>query len=515
MQARHSHLQHPLPLPQAGRLFAGILVILLGGATMVLGATNLPKSTIMRVTPGGFSPVPFITGMTNHGDTIDVSWFGLTPPFRLEKTTNLNNIAWTPATPGTNGTTATIPNDGLVAFLRVNATAPYYVGAPVCMGCHPSTHDLWSDTRHAHAFETLKNIGRHKTGSCLTCHTVGYGLPNGFVNEETTPWLKGVQCENCHGPGGNHVGDPYNLDMQPKLEMSSMVCGGCHSGAHHNTYVEWEMSRHGHALSTLQNRSFAPASCLECHSQDTRFAMENGITPPTVQEAQLSIECSTCHSAHGPNVEVAQLKMPIGMLCGDCHTAGDPRLGSSPHHPQYQVLSGWGTFNEDGTILTNTFSTHTTLGLDGGLACARCHVIQVPAVNPSEGNPNITGHTFNPFNEEIPSFSETNQYAGCLPCHSHNDADFLRNNKQTNVGAYLSWLSGFFSPSSPSYIDPAGLSATDSNRLAVAKWNFQFLDADASVGIHNPNFYRASLFVASNIVTDLGTMPLPTGGGGQ
>jgi hypothetical protein len=60
---------------------------------------------------------------------------------------------------------------------------------------------------------------------CFVCHTVGYGWPSGFVNITNTPWLAGVGCENCHGPGSEHVLTAGQMvTRQPRT-----ACTQCHT----------------------------------------------------------------------------------------------------------------------------------------------------------------------------------------------------------------------------------------------------------------------------------------------
>ena len=91
-----------------------------------------------------------------------------------------------------------------------------YIGVEECMICHLPHYESWKGTRMSNAFELLKPGVRAeqkkkadldpeadytKDPFCLQCHTTGYGKTGGYVSEEETPELKGVQCEMCHGPG--------------------------------------------------------------------------------------------------------------------------------------------------------------------------------------------------------------------------------------------------------------------------------------------------------------------------
>jgi hypothetical protein len=92
-----------------------------------------------------------------------------------------------------------------------------YVGAEKCKMCHMSKgkqYPIWSTSKHAKAFETLKGaaalaIGKEKgvaspstDAKCLKCHstaaTVTAAMNGGITDAE------GVSCETCHGPGSNY-----------------------------------------------------------------------------------------------------------------------------------------------------------------------------------------------------------------------------------------------------------------------------------------------------------------------
>ena len=142
------------------------------------------------------------------------------------------------------------------------AQAAAFVGADVCRACHRNQHAAWTTTVHSEALGTLEAAGQDGNAGCLPCHTVGFGEPTGFVSKDDTPHLANVQCENCHGAGGNHVGNPAQNGMLVPLEAD--LCGQCHQGFHHPTFEQWSSSAHGHALETIQNHAHGGDSCLAC-----------------------------------------------------------------------------------------------------------------------------------------------------------------------------------------------------------------------------------------------------------
>jgi len=93
-----------------------------------------------------------------------------------------------------------------------------YVGSGACATCHAAIYKDWKRTGHAVALETLTRIDRDWDPECIRCHVVGWKRAgpatwlvtrSAFRTPDRTPFLGGVGCENCHGPGAQHVADPY------------------------------------------------------------------------------------------------------------------------------------------------------------------------------------------------------------------------------------------------------------------------------------------------------------------
>jgi len=80
-----------------------------------------------------------------------------------------------------------------------------YAGSASCKVCHTYAYERWSEKRHADAYATLEKVGSAYDPECVVCHSVGMRYESGFVSPEKTPQLKDVGCENCHGPGSEHI----------------------------------------------------------------------------------------------------------------------------------------------------------------------------------------------------------------------------------------------------------------------------------------------------------------------
>lgn len=144
-----------------------------------------------------------------------------------------------------------------------------YVGSDKCKGCHKHAYQVWKDSGHAHAHDTLVKADRPSLrqfdGECIVCHVVGFGYKGGFTSEEATPKLKHVGCESCHGPGSAHVADPtdekLNALMNPfkekpgetaaqkakRLLNADQACQKCHdvdNDVHWNFATKWPKIAH-------------------------------------------------------------------------------------------------------------------------------------------------------------------------------------------------------------------------------------------------------------------------------
>ena len=127
-----------------------------------------------------------------------------------------------------------VPRSGL-------PTDAEYVGSPACRTCHAQEFERWNEHAHARAFQTLEAKGESANADCLRCHTTGFGAAGGFPKQgagEAHAALKGVGCESCHGPGGNHVPEDAPkrgsiLSLADKCDSCVIlkICGSCHDDA--------------------------------------------------------------------------------------------------------------------------------------------------------------------------------------------------------------------------------------------------------------------------------------------
>ncbi len=118
--------------------------------------------------------------------------------------------------------TTTAPDEG------AEPTGPLsrFVGAQVCGSCHSAQYQQWSSTAHARAFEGVAgHSGQGWPEGEIARRVTGYRVPGGYRPDRTTPDLRGVQCEACHGPASGHARG------ERARPIAEETCRGCHSPA--------------------------------------------------------------------------------------------------------------------------------------------------------------------------------------------------------------------------------------------------------------------------------------------
>ncbi len=421
-------------------------VFILAAAGFFLGGSFANAQNVQHLTitqPGGMPGLPVMTGIERVTNGVNVDWDGPPGYYQVYQKSNSLLAPWVALGKATNLVRyAVITKLYSNAFFRVSGPAPAYIGVQACAGCHDNLRNPELNTPHAGAFTNACFVaaGGQTNSSCLPCHTVGYGLPTGFVSKSRTPLLANVQCENCHGPAANHAANPDDPTVVPQVDIAATVCGGCHTGPRQPTYEEWETSGHAAvvpvALQTMSSATTNISSCGRCHSGSVRLALISGQNPVTLtNDLNVAITCAVCHDPHSTNAHPAQVRNPLAStnyfslatsavftntynantninLCGQCHNSGGAAWTDTlcaPHHSlQYNFLLGSvGQLWNGVTDSPAAFNPGTHAGLPNPGAfyltnqCVACHM------QPDAPPASTHTHTF-----------AVASHAVCLNCHS-------------------------------------------------------------------------------------------------
>ena len=146
---------------------------------------------------------------------------------------------------------------------------------------------------------------------CFACHSTG---PVQVTEAGVVPRELGVQCESCHGPGGDHV-TAIRLD-EPEAARRSIVNPGDLSPAE---------------VSVQCGTCHRPPGSADARNIDWGDPWNVRHAPPYLQRSKCfqsgGLSCLTCHPAHQPAAAV-----DINAQCGTCH--------SSPNHTTTPATSG-------------------------------------------------------------------------------------------------------------------------------------------------------------------------------
>ncbi len=407
---------------------------------------------------------------------------------------------------------------------------------PQCAACHPDKAASWAETGHASMFTRGidGNISSHYASYCLSCHTVGYdpAAENGGFDDvaEQVGWtfpetlqpgnwdavplelkqLANIQCENCHGPGSEHNGDPTGI----ATSLSADTCGTCHNEPwRHVKNAQWANSAHADATS----RAFAypigegREACVRCHSGAGFIDTVEG--RQTVRTGFQIITCAVCHDPHSAEHEhqlrvTGEITLPDGTqvtgigasaICMYCHNGRrtpEEVEKEKPHYPHYstaaEMIAGTGGYDYGEPVEDSIHVTKTTLG------CVDCHMAPTPGWadkpggTPLPGHDEVGEHTF-----RMTSPDGLENLAACTPCHldlaSFNrpargdyDGDGTVEGIQDEVQGLLDLLFDAIIASGVEWLGHYPYWAnvtTEAQKAAIYNW--QFVKNDGSLGIHN------------------------------
>src|SRR6202041_415915 len=186
----------------------------------------------------------------------------------------------------------------------------------------PNTGDWWA------TLYPPDNFQRPTGPLCDGCHSVNYDITTKTVTE----W--NVGCEQCHGPGTEHVKlktretivNPARLDYV----QANDTCIQCHSQGQplknqiQGKYYDWPVGYgvgtnlshfwklEPHELGKLTFTHFPDGTAHKNRMQGNDF----------VQSLMYSrgVTCFSCHDPHGTSNQ-AMLRKPINDVCSTCHSA--------------------------------------------------------------------------------------------------------------------------------------------------------------------------------------------------
>jgi transcription elongation factor Elf1 len=107
-----------------------------------------------------------------------------------------------------------------------SGSTPAYVASSACSKCHLAEYMKWTNSAHAHATDPLQPRPDEFEPSCLECHATGSSRAS-VANKLEVATLQNVQCEQCHGPGSDHVAKPAK--GYGRVASMQSACANCHT----------------------------------------------------------------------------------------------------------------------------------------------------------------------------------------------------------------------------------------------------------------------------------------------
>ncbi len=293
----------------AAQFCGGLSTIALGEPAYLDAMVNaaIAPSNIVGVTWSLTAPAGSSAALTNSPLGANVPLFNTSDRYTGESSSPAYQLAgrsfFRPDMVGQYTVNATITTVGSGSTnLSIPITAATYLGLETCSACHsgqfsgaPSIYPTYTNTPHA-SFFTLAINGlesSHYSKSCIQCHTVGFDTNSFAVNGgfddvaleygwtfpatlNTNNWanmpaavqnLANIQCENCHGPGSQHLFSQGMVGNTNAISVNYAAgdCSQCHDDLKTHFYsAEWNNSLHAAASRTPSGIS--RPQCIRCHT---------------------------------------------------------------------------------------------------------------------------------------------------------------------------------------------------------------------------------------------------------
>lgn len=150
---------------------------------------------------------------------------------------------------------------------------------------------------------------------CGPCHMTNYkkgGNQDGLAGMIGTWSEDGIGCEECHGPGEDHIVGPTKANI--KVDSSQDACGKCHQrgGTGPNAPAAGGFIQHHEQINELRGGAHKDLSCIECHNPHQRAILAKD-------------NCAQCHEGEAAKY-AKTLHGQSNITCVECHM---PRASKS------------------------------------------------------------------------------------------------------------------------------------------------------------------------------------------
>lgn len=187
--------------------------------------------------------------------------------------------------------------------------------------------------------------------ACAICHAAIYGVHQKDVH-------RGVQCEDCHGPGDAHVRHYRDSDTRVTRAEATMPkeytlegCLFCHRelAARPARFAQIDPREHYEFLHVTDPET----RCIECHDpHEPLFLLE------PVSEARVHpviFECDDCHDSPPETGHEDVAEHPVIFVCGDCHPSVVRDF--SKHEHSFMRCTACHLFHDESPISSRVFRT--------------------------------------------------------------------------------------------------------------------------------------------------------------